>query len=173
MQQKRIAADILKCGVSRVRVLDSKEVGEALTREDVRELIGKGIIIKTQKKGTSRKYAKKILAKKKMGRRYSIGSKKGKKGARSTKKMNWIKIARPLRKLLKELRDDKQIEKATYKELYLKIKGGMFRNRKHLLYYLKENELLKAPKPRKAKTVKKDEKPKTTKTKTKAVKKKR
>lgn len=150
--QKRIAADILKCGISRVKILDPKEVEDALTREDVRELIKKGLIAKIQKKGTSKKYAKKLLVKKKLGRRGSVGSKKGKKSARTPKKKNWIKTARPLRKILKELRDNRQIEKKIYKELYLQIKGGMFRNKKHLLYYLKEHELLKAPKPKKKKT---------------------
>ena len=56
--QKKIAASLLKCGASRIRIKQSKEVDEALTRNDIRELIKKGYIWKEQKKGSSKKYSK-------------------------------------------------------------------------------------------------------------------
>jgi len=50
--QKRIAADVLKCGITRVRITADgeamKEVEEALTREDIRALVRKGLIKKIQ-----------------------------------------------------------------------------------------------------------------------------
>ncbi len=150
--QKRIAAKILKCGVSRVKIEKIKDVEEALTREDIRALIKKGLIKKVQKKGQSRVRAKKTLLQKKRGRRKGSGSRKGGKGARNPRKRAWIKKVRPLRRLLTELRDNKQIKKNVYRKTYLRIKGGMLRDKKHLILYLKEHELLLTkPKPKKIK----------------------
>jgi len=101
--QKRIASEILKCGITRVRVKESKEVGEALTREDIRSLIQKGEIWKIQKKGTSRGKARKLLKQKRRGRRRGAGSKKGRV---RTKKKDWIKGIRAQRRLLAEFRDE-------------------------------------------------------------------
>jgi large subunit ribosomal protein L19e len=141
--QKRIASKILKCGISRVKIKADKKVEDALTRNDIRELIKNGLITKIQKKGTSKFRTKKILKQKRKGRRKGMGSRKGTKHARSPAKSKWIKNIRSLRKLLRELRDSGQIEKTVYRKLYLRIKAGAFRNKKHLLFYLKDHELLK------------------------------
>ncbi len=53
---------------------------------------------------------------------------------------------RPLRKLLMELRDSGKIERNDYRKLYSMVKGGAFRSKKHLLYHLKEKELIKRKK---------------------------
>ncbi len=141
--QKQMAAKIMKCGVSRVRIKQAKEIEEALTRNDIRDLIKKDLITKKQKKGTSRAAAKKTLKQKSKGRRRGRGSRKGKKHAGNPKKGAWINSVRPLRKLLRELRDYGQIGNQTYRKMYLRIGGGFFRNKKHLLLFLKEHELLK------------------------------
>ena len=39
---RRVAGDILKCGISRIKILDAKRAMEALTREDVKQLIAYG-----------------------------------------------------------------------------------------------------------------------------------
>lgn len=142
--QKQIAAKILKCGTSRVRIRAGKEVEESLTREDVRNLIRKGHIWKEQKKGTSKFNAKKIISQKKRGRMKGHGSRKGTAGARKKRKQIWMDTVRPLRRLLRELKDSGSITNQHYKKIYLMIKGGAFRNKKHLLYYLKDHEMLKA-----------------------------
>lgn len=162
--QKRIASQILKSGVSRIRVKQSKEVDEALTRDDIRSLIRKGYIWKEQKKGTSKFNAKRKVKQKKRGRMNSYGSRKGTRGARKPHKDAWIETVRPLRRLLRELRDSEKIEKSNYRKIYLMIKGGSFRSKNHLLYYLKDHEMLKKGKktvevPNKVKE--KKEKPKT------------
>ncbi len=157
--QKRIAAQLMKCGVTRVRIKSAKEVEESLTRNDVKDLIKKGVIIKIQKKGTTKAYSKIIRAQKKKGRRKYDGSKKGKAGARTYYKGLWITKIRTLRVLLKELKDNKQIERKDYNTLYSKANGGIFRDKKHLLNYLKENKILKGKKQKKVKPVK-TEKPK-------------
>lgn len=142
--QKQIAAKILKCGASRVKIKAGKEVEDALTREDVRNLIRKGHVWKEQKKGTSKFNVKKIVKQKKKGRMKGHGSRKGTAGARKKRKEIWIGKVRPLRSLLRELKESGAIDNIVYRKMYLMIKGGAFRNKKHLLYYLKDHELMKA-----------------------------
>jgi len=143
--QKRMAAEILKCGKTRIRIKLGKEVEEALTRDDVRNLIRKGAIKKAQKKGSSRAAARKILAQKKRGRRKGMGSRKGRMRARMPRKREWMTSVKTLRTVIKDLRDSGRIERKDYRLLYRRVKGGMFRNKKHIMLYIKENELLKAP----------------------------
>ena len=149
--QKEIASKILKCGITRVRIETSKEVEEALTREDIRNLIRKGLIKKVRKKGTSRAKARKILAQKKKGRRKGAGRRKGKEGARNPSKKSWVRSIRGIRNLLRELRDRDRIELRTYRKLLLMAKGGAFRSRTHLLFYIKDRELFKKAPAEKAK----------------------
>ena len=54
--QKRLAADLLGCGVSRVRFDQERieEIVDAITREDIRYLIRDGAIYKAPEKGVSR-----------------------------------------------------------------------------------------------------------------------
>ncbi len=149
--QKRIAARILKCGISRVKIETSKEVEDALTRQDIRNLIRKGLIKKVQKKGAARIKTKKKLKQKRKGRRMGMGSRTGSKKTRNPKKRAWIKTVRPLRRLLRDLRDSEKIDSKDYSKLYLKVKGGTFRNKKHLLLFLKDHELLKTQSKKKVK----------------------
>jgi large subunit ribosomal protein L19e len=143
---RKMAAGILKCGESRVKIQLSKEVEEALTREDVKSLIRAGLVWKVQKKGTSKFRSRVIKRQKRKGRRIREGSRKGKFGAKNPKKKIWIKGIRALRRLLKGLRENGQIGSKTYTQFYPRIKGGEFRNKKHLLFYLKEHDLLKSRK---------------------------
>lgn len=160
--QKKLAAKIMKVGLSRVRVNPEgeKEVVEAITRNDIRNLIAKGVITKVEKRGTSRVDSKFRRKQKVKGRMKGQGSRKGAKYARKTKKREWVEKVRPLRKLLRDLRDSGKLERNNYRKLYSAVKGGSFRNKKHLLYYMKEHELLK-----KVKRERKPEKPVEKKTK--------
>lgn len=164
--QKQLAARILKCGLSRVRVKTEKDVGEAITREDIRNLIGKGLIWKVQKRGQNRAMARKRLGQKRRGRKRGFGSKKGKAGARSPGKTQWMKTIRSVRDSLKKLKESGMIERRLYRKLYLMAKGGSFKSRRHLLSYLRDHELIKKKPPKeKIKKPEKIEKPikKTTK----------
>lgn len=126
-----------------MRIKQSEAVEEALTREDIRELIQKGDISRLQKKGTSKFASKRILEQKRKGRMRGPGKRKGKKGARKNDKTKWIEKIRPLRRLLSEMRESGQISREDYGTLYRRAKGGFFRNRNHMLYYMKENDILK------------------------------
>ncbi len=141
--QKRLAAEILKCGISRIRIVPSKEVSDALTKEDIRLLIQKGVIIKIVKRGASRSNARKTIIQKKKGRRKGGGSKKGTRKSRSPPKSKWMITVRSLRALLKDLKENGKIDNITYKSTYRKIKGGFFRNKNHMMLYLKNEDLIK------------------------------
>ncbi|MGB5910359.1 MAG: 50S ribosomal protein L19e [Promethearchaeia archaeon] len=143
--QKRMAAEILKCGENRVYfdpyLID--EIQLAITREDIRSLIKEGIIRKKYKKGIS-KFRKKLHhQKKKKGRARGLGKRKGSKYARSPKKKAWMKRIRPQRRELKKLRDRKLITAAIYRKLYKNAKGGMFNSVAQMNRYIREKELLR------------------------------
>jgi large subunit ribosomal protein L19e len=142
--QRRIAADVLDCGIDRVWIdpenLD--EVKLAMTKDDIRRLIKEGIIAKKQKKGISKARTKKLKEQKRKGKRKGPGSRRGAKGARTPKKRKWINTIRPLRKMLKELREEEVIERSTYRKLYRMAKGGAFRSKSHMKMYMKDHGLL-------------------------------
>ncbi|MGC8584815.1 MAG: 50S ribosomal protein L19e [Thermoplasmata archaeon] len=138
--QKRMAADILKCGISRVYI-DPKgleEVSDAITREDVRMLIKKGLIKKLPVKGNSRARWRKKRIQKMKGRSKGPGTRKGTKHARLSRKDRWISTIRAIRNELRKLKKEGKIDKRTYRKYYRLAKGGMFRSRAHLLMHMKE-----------------------------------
>ena len=51
-----------------------------------------------------------------------------------------MNAVRAQRTLLKELKEKKEIDAKLYKELYLKVKGGFFRSKRHIQLYLKERK---------------------------------
>lgn len=143
--QRRISADILKCGRNRIRFDPEKteEIKEAITKSDIRALISSGAITKRRVKSTSRFWARKIKEQKKSGKRRGPGSRKGKKTARKAPKRTWINNIRLQRKFIKSLRDNKAITSEIYHEIYLKSKGGFFRSLRHLKTYSQERGILK------------------------------
>jgi len=143
--QKRMAAEILKCGENRV-YFDPyliEDISLAITREDIRNLIKQGIIQKKYKQGISNQRKKVNHERKKKGRGRGLGKRKGTKHARSPKKKNWIKRIRPIRRELKKLRDRKQITATNYRKLYKNAKGGMFTSVAQLNRFIKERELIR------------------------------
>ena len=143
--QRRMASELLKCGVNRVWVDPnrSEDISDAITRADVRILINSGAIAARQKKGVSRGRAEFEKAQKRKGRQSGHGSRRGKKGARKPSKERWMQSIRPIRRKLKELRDTGKIDPATYRIYYLKAKGGVFKSRSHLISHLKSVDILK------------------------------
>jgi large subunit ribosomal protein L19e len=137
--QKRMAAEILGCGETRVWIDPNRidDVADAITRADIRTAIESGTIRALPKTGISRGRTRHNLAQKAKGRRRGPGSRKGTSGARTPNKKRWIQTIRPLRAELKRLRDEGKITKAVYREFYMKAKGGMFRSRKNLVSHLK------------------------------------
>lgn len=138
--QRRLAAEILKVGLDRVWISPEalEEVSGAVTREDIRKLIRDGKIKAKQEKGISRYRARKLAAQRAKGRRRGHGSRKGAKYARYPKKQRWMSKIRAIRRKLRELRDSGKIDKRIYRKLYLLAKGGVFRSKAHVDYYIKE-----------------------------------
>jgi len=151
--QRRVAATLLKCGVHRVWIDTNRteDVANAVTRDDIRELIKAEIIQKKQKRGISRARIRYARAQRKKGKRKGQGSRKGAKYARFPKKRRWIATIRPIRAQLAELRDQQLIDRDVYRKFYLYAKGGMFKNKGHLMAHLKAENLLKEPSKAKAK----------------------
>ena len=143
--QRRLAAQILKCGQNRVWFDPSalEDISSAATKEDIRELIEKGVIKRKPVKGVCRVRINKRKAQKRKGRRRGHGSRKGKKTARLSRKEQWMMRIRAIRKRLRFLRDNGLIDRRTYRMLYRKAKGGEFRSVAHLNAYIKQMGLLK------------------------------
>jgi large subunit ribosomal protein L19e len=136
--QRRMAADLLKCGENRVWMDPDRleEIAKAVTRGDINILINGGAIISKQTHGISNARKKYAQAQRKKGRRKGQGSRKGPKHARLPRKDQWIRTIRPIRAYLKELRDQKILDASKYRTYYKQAKGGTFRNKQHLKTHL-------------------------------------
>jgi large subunit ribosomal protein L19e len=143
--QRRVAAELMKCGKSRVWIDPNRteDVADAITRSDVRTLIASGTIDAKQKRGVSRARANYLKEQKRKGRRTGQGSRSGRKHARKPSKEMWMQTIRPIRRRLKELRDSGVIDRGTYRKYYLRAKGGMFKSRPHLESHLRTEGILK------------------------------
>jgi large subunit ribosomal protein L19e len=137
--QRRLAAQLLKCGEGRVWLdpASQEELADAVTRSDIRSAIKAGVIRRKVAVGTSRARARRHAEQVRKGRHSGPGSRRGSPLARVPKKERWMRRIRAQRDLLKELRGTKKIPVAAYREFYRRAKGGMFRSRAHLLLNLR------------------------------------
>jgi len=136
--QKRLAAEILNVGTSRIRIDPESwdDVESALRREDIRRLIKDGVIWAESARRNSRGRWKVLHAKRRKGHRRGSGKRKGAKGARQDEALLWVFTVRKIRRYLKWLRDHKVIDRKTYRKLYLLAKGGTFRSLSDLKRHL-------------------------------------
>lgn len=143
--QKRLAAQLLKVGKTRVRFDNAKlpDIKEAITKADIRNLILKGIIKAKPVKSVSRFRARKLKTQKRKGRRKGPGSKKGTAKARVPKKKSWMSKVRVQRFFVKNIKSKNKISLGTYRKLYKMIKGNVFRSKRHIKLYLEEHNLFK------------------------------
>ncbi|WP_457591285.1 50S ribosomal protein L19e [Geoglobus sp.] len=143
--QREMAAKILECGVNRVwldpNALD--EIASAATKDDIRELIERGLIKRKPVNGISRARINKKKAQRRKGRRRGHGRRKGRATARMPRKRQWIMRIRALRKRLRQLKSEGVLDSRTYRMLYRKAKGGEFRSVAHLNQYLEAHGLLR------------------------------
>ncbi|MBI4052577.1 MAG: 50S ribosomal protein L19e [Candidatus Diapherotrites archaeon] len=133
---KGIAARLLKTGKTKIAIdpENMPEVGEAITKDDVRQLIKSKAITERKESSHSRGRAKKTAAKKGKGRKKGQGKRKGRATARTSKKENWMEKVRAQRNRLRELRkaNPEAVETAGYRKIYKKIKGGYFKGKKYI-----------------------------------------
>ncbi|WP_135828266.1 50S ribosomal protein L19e [Halorussus halobius] len=139
--QKRLASDVLDVGESRVWFDPDAQgdIAEAITREDIRELVDEGTIRAKDAKGNSRGRARERDAKRDYGHQTGAGTRKGKSGGRQQRKEQWEGTIRAQRRKLKELRAEGEITRSQYRDLYDKAKGGEFRSVQYLLNYIESN----------------------------------
>ncbi|MDI6718111.1 MAG: 50S ribosomal protein L19e [Methanomicrobiales archaeon] len=132
--QRRIAAEVLKCGINRIWMDPERkaDIEAAISRADVRALIEQGVIAARQKQGVSRGRARLRALKKAYGHRKGPGSRKGAGGARTPPKRRWIQRVRAQRRVLRELRAEGSLDRHQYRILYRKSAGGEFRSVAHL-----------------------------------------
>ena len=139
--QKRMAADVLDIGKGRVWFDPEAqaEIADAITREDIRELVETGTIRAKDAKGNSKGRARERAAKRAYGHRKGPGSRRGKAGGRKNTKDEWISRIRAQRRRLKELRDDGPLDRTQYRELYNKASGGEFDSVDRLEAFIENN----------------------------------
>ncbi|MBS3159644.1 50S ribosomal protein L19e [Candidatus Woesearchaeota archaeon] len=141
--QKRIASDLMNVGSARIwfdpENLD--KIKEAITKEDIRNLIKENIVIIKQLHGTARTRARKIRIQKRKKQRKGKGSRKGKANARLSNKKRWMNKIRLLRNTFKEYKIKDLINHETYKLMRKKAKGGFFRSKRHVNIFLNDNNL--------------------------------
>ncbi|WP_123533632.1 50S ribosomal protein L19e [Halosimplex salinum] len=126
--QKRMASDVLDVGENKIW-LDPERQGEladAITREDIRQLVDEGAIRAEKPKGNSRGRARERQKKQAYGHQKGQGSRKGTAGGRENEKEQWQSKIRAQRNKLRELRDSGEISKSRYRDLYDRASGGEF-----------------------------------------------
>jgi large subunit ribosomal protein L19e len=133
--QKRLAADVLKCGRKRVWI-DPNEIAEvalANSRKNIRKLFKDGLIMRRQVHMHSKSRVQAYHEAKRKGRHTGSGKRKGTKDARMPQKVLWMRRQRVLRRLLRKYRDAKKISKDLYHSFYLGSKGNQYKNKTVLI----------------------------------------
>jgi len=139
--QKRLASDVLDVGENKVWFDPDRQadIAEAITREDIRGLVDEGAIRADEPSGNSRGRARERQEKRAYGHQTGPGSRRGKAGARQNEKESWQSRIRAQRERLKNLRDEGDLPRSAYRDLYDKAGGGEFDSVADMERFIDEN----------------------------------
>ncbi len=126
-KKKKLAMRTLNVGSSRIVFLESRldEIKEAITKQDIKELVKNGAIL--IKEGKGRRKASKN------GKSRSMGNIRKKKRNR---KRNYIILTRNLRNYSRGLESEGKISGEKLSEIMKKIRNKDFRNKSQVKEYL-------------------------------------
>ncbi|HNZ52269.1 MAG: 50S ribosomal protein L19e [Candidatus Diapherotrites archaeon ADurb.Bin253] len=138
--KKQLAANTFGVGKSRIMFVNERieEIKEAITKQDMRNLLQDGAIIIKEVKGRSKNVGKKKK------RKFS----KRRKNV-NTRKKDYVILTRKLRKLIADRKQKGEINKEEEKKLRNRIRNKMFKSKAHLKEYMGGIESEKKPKKKK------------------------
>lgn len=141
--QRRLAAQILKVGATRVWIDPSRtdEVETAITREEIRRMVHEGVIKALPEKGVSRVRARVLHEKKKKGLRRGPGQREGSARSKVSRKEAWMTKIRALRRKLREMKARREIAEGDYRKLYALAGSGTFKSIADMERYVKTQGL--------------------------------
>jgi large subunit ribosomal protein L19e len=135
--QKRMAAKALNVGENKVWFDPERisEIKEAITQQDIIDLIGDKAIKRRPHSGQKRRAGKINLKRKRKGRRRGPGHIR-----KVINKKDYIHKIRKLRSFLKSLKVINKINNEEYRKIYTLLKAGMFKNKQAITEYIKEKQ---------------------------------